>query len=364
MDEEVVARVELAGLSGLGRAQAQHLIDRFGSARAVLRASPKARAAWLSPALGERLEAALRAPVARQRLADAAARGIRALAPGAAEFPAVLASIPDPPLVVWARGPLRAGPALAMVGARRASSRALVCARGFAAEIAKARIAVISGLAYGVDAAAHEGALDGRGHTVAVLASGLDQVTPRGQRKLAERILDAGGAWLSEHPPGEGAHPHHFPERNRLISGLASATLIVEARERSGSLWTARHALEQGRDVLVVPGPIDSELCRGTNRLLRDGATPILEPADAIEAVLGPLARRTEPPEPAAGDAAPPSDPARALLALLADGPRDLDAIARALGRSPAELSGLLLELELTGLVQRVGARVARTRPG
>ena len=364
MDEEVAARVELAGLSGLSRVQAQRLIDRFGSARAVLRANPKARAAWLAPSLAELLERALRAPAAGQRLADAGALGIRALAPGSAEFPAALASIPDPPLIVWARGPLPEGPALAMVGARRASTRALACARGFAAEIAKAGIAVISGLAYGIDAASHEGALDGRGRTLAVLASGLDQVTPRGQTKLAQRILESGGAWLSEHPPGEGAHPHHFPERNRLISGLASATLIVEAREKSGSLWTARHALEQGRDVLVVPGPIDSELCRGTNRLLRDGATPILEPADAIEAVLGPLARRAATPDPGAGEGPASSDPARAILGLLADGPLDLDAIARALDRSPAELAGLLLELELTGLVKREGARITRTRPG
>ncbi len=364
MDEEVSARVELAGVSGMSRARAQSLIDRFGSARAALRASPKARAAWLSPPLAESIEAALRAPVARQRLADAEARGILALGPNSPGFPAALASIPDPPLLVWVRGPLPDGAALAIVGARRASTRALGCARGFAAEIAKAGIAVISGLAYGVDAAAHEGALDGRGRTVAVLASGLDQVTPRGQTALAERILASGGAWLSEHPPGEGAQPRHFPERNRLISGLAGATLIVEAREKSGSLWTARHALEQGRDVLVVPGPIDSDLCRGTNRLLRDGATPILEPADAIEAVLGPLSRRPVAPESEASERSAPSDPGRAILTLLADGPRDLDALARALGRRPAELSGLLLELELTGLVRRDGARVARTRPG
>ena len=364
MDEEVAARVELSGLSGLSRAHAQHLIVRFGSARAVLGARPKARAAWVAPAVAEILEGALRAPVARQRLADAASRGIRALAPGCADFPAALAAIPDPPLVVWVRGPLPAGPALAIVGARRASARALTCARGFAAEVAKAGIAVISGLAYGIDAASHEGALDGRGRTVAVLASGLDQVTPRGQTRLAERILASGGAWLSEHAPGEGAHPHHFPERNRLISGLASATLIVEAREKSGSLWTARHALEQGRDVLVVPGPIDSDLCRGTNRLLRDGATPILEPADAIEAVLGPLAQNAGAQTPEAGAVPASSDPGRAILALLADGPREVDAIARALGRGPAELSGLLLELELTGLVRREGARIARTRPG
>jgi len=364
LDPELVARVELAGVAGFPRAHAQRLIDRFGSARAALGASPKARASRLSPALAERLEAALRAPVARARIADAAARGIAALAPGVAGFPAALETIPDPPLVLWLRGTLPEGPALAVVGARRASARALACARGFAAEIARAGIAVISGLAYGIDAAAHEGALDGRGRTVGVLASGVDQVTPRGQRALAERILASGGAWLSEHPPGTGAHARHFPERNRLISGLAAATLIMEAREKSGSLWTARHALEQGRDVLVVPGPIDTDLCRGTNRLLRDGATPILEPADAIEAVLGPLARTAPPVARAVGEAAAENGPGAAILAALADGPLELDALIRALGLGPAALSAALVELELEGRIRRDGARIARARAG
>ncbi len=362
MDEEVAARVELACLAGLSRRHAQILIDRFGSARALLGARPNARAAWVPAAVAAALDGALRAPVATRLLANASASGIRARAPGSAGFPFALAAIPDPPLVVWIRGTLVEGPALAIVGARRASARGLATARGFAAEVASAGVAIISGLAYGIDGAAHEGALDGRGHTVAVLASGLDQVTPRGQTKLAERILAAGGAWLSEHAPGASAHPHYFPERNRLISGLAGATLVVEAREKSGSLWTARHALEQGRDVLVVPGPIDSEQCRGTNRLLRDGATPVLEAADAIEALLGPLA-----PKPATGarakDRAGAGDPGSAILTLLADGPRDVDDAARALGRTPAELAALLLELELAGLVRRDGARLARTRP-
>jgi len=363
VDEEVAARVELACLTGLSRAHAQRLIDRFGSARALLGASARARAGSISPALAEAVERAVRAPVAQRLLADASSRGIRALAPASAGFPAALASIPDPPLVVWLRGVLPDGVALAIVGARRASARGLASARGIAAEVASAGVAVISGLAYGIDAAAHEGALDARGHTVAVLASGLDRVTPSGQTKLAERILAAGGAWLSEHAPGEGALPRHFPERNRLISGLAAATLIVEAREKSGSLWTARHALEQGRDVLVVPGPIDTELCRGSNRLLRDGATPILEAADAIEAVRGPLARRPEG-GPSVGSVASADELGRKILTLLADGPRDLDEVARALCQGPAELAGTLLELELTGRLRRDGARLARTRPG
>jgi len=363
VDEEVAARVELACLPGLRRAHAQRLIDRFGSARALLGANARARAAWLPPALAETLARAVGEPAAPRLLAEARVRGIRALAPGSAGFPAALASIPDPPLVLWLRGALTAAPALAIVGARRASARGLAVARGFAAELARAGVAVVSGLAYGIDAAAHEGALDGHGPTLAVLASGLDRVTPSGQTRLAERILAAGGGWLSEHAPGDGAHPYHFPERNRLISGFACATLVIEAREKSGSLWTARHALEQGRDVLVVPGPIDSELCRGTNRLLRDGATPVLEAADAIEAVLGPLVRRAvRSPEPRQGTGA--DDPGHAVLSLLEEGPRDADEVARALGQRPAELSAVLLELELTGLVRRDGTRLARTRPG
>jgi DNA processing protein len=364
VDDEIAARVELACLPDLRRAHAYRLIERFGSARAVLGARAESLAAWLPRKLADAVARAGSAGAATRLVRDAAARGIRVLVPGSEGFPAALASIPDPPLVVWLRGPLPEVPALAIVGARRASARGLTTARGFAREIARAQVAVVSGLAYGIDAAAHEGALDGEGPTVAVLASGLDRVTPTGQTRLAERILAAGGAWLSEHAPGEGGRPYHFPERNRLISGLAAATLVVEAREKSGSLWTARHALEQGRDVLVVPGPIDSELCRGTNRLLREGATPILESADAIEAVLGPLARRV-----------PDSDmnvPARVaggslateVLACLEAGPRDTDEVARALGRGPAELAASLLELELAGLLRRDGTRLARIRPG
>jgi DNA processing protein len=363
VETEIAARLALCFVPGLRRAHAWRLIDRFGSARAVLGLRAERLAAWLPRALAESVAGATDLADATKRIADAHARGIRAHVPGADDFAAPLALIPDPPLLLWSRGALPVGPALAIVGARRASSRGLATARGFATEIARAGVTVVSGLAYGIDAAAHEGALDGRGPTLAVLASGLDRVTPTGQRGLAERILASGGAWLSEHAPGVGAHPHHFPERNRLISGLSSATLIVEAREKSGSLWTARHALEQGRDVLVVPGPIDSELCRGTNRLLRDGATPILEPADVLEAVLGPLAARA--PRPAALPLAEAAgDPGQAILALLADGPRDADEIARTLGLGPSAFAAALLEIELSGAVQRQGSRLSRARPG
>jgi DNA processing protein len=363
VDDEIAARVALCGIPGVRRAHAWRLIDRFGSARAVLGVRAETLAAWVPRPLAEVVAGSADLRDARRRLVDAEGRGIRALAPGTVGYPAPLALIPDPPLLLWLRGVLPDGPALAIVGARRASSRGLATARAFATDVASAGVTVVSGLAYGIDAAAHEGALDGRGPTVAVLASGLDRVTPTGQRGLAERILAAGGAWLSEHAPGVGAHPHHFPERNRLISGMSGATLIIEAREKSGSLWTARHALEQGRDVGVVPGPIDSDLCRGTNRLLRDGAIPILESADAIEAVLGPLAARAPRP-PAAGTPSGSGDVGQAILALLADGVRDVDEIARGLGLGPSALAAALLELELSGAVQRQGSRLSRGRPG
>jgi len=336
MDEDLLARVTLCALPKLTRPQARRVVETGRDPQGVL-----ARA--LAARTGERA------------LERAGAAGIRALAPNDPDFPRALREIPDPPLVLWVKGALPGGPALAIVGSRRPSARGEATARAFAAELARAGAAIVSGLAYGIDSAAHEGALAAGGPTLAVLASGLLNVTPRGRRGLAERILAGGGAWLSERPPGADAAARHFPERNRLISGLASATLVVEAREKSGSLWTARHALEQGREVLVVPGPIDSEQCRGTNRLLRDGATPILDAADLQAALLGPLARTLVQHEllPAASPAA------RAVLELLADGPCDLDALARTLGRAPRELASALLELELDGRVRRDGTRLA-----
>jgi DNA processing protein len=355
LDDELVARAALGAVPALSRAHARRLIAVYGSASALVGASAAKLASHVPRKLAAAFVRAVDARLGERALAQGASHGIRALAPESLEFPAALREIPDPPLLVWLRGELPAGPALAIVGSRRASARAVATAHAFAAELARSGVAIVSGLAYGVDAAAHEGALAGAGKTVAVLASGLDRVTPAGQTRLAERMLASGGAWLSERNPGEDARPYHFPERNRLISGLAQLTLIVEAREKSGSLWSARHALEQGRDVAVVPGPIDADLCRGSNRLLRDGATPILCADDLREAVLGPLASSPRLAAPRA-DASPA---ARAVLEHLADGPCELDALTRALGRSAPELARVLLELELDGRLRREGARLA-----
>jgi DNA processing protein len=265
-----------------------------------------------------------------------------------------LREIPDAPLVLWARGALPRGPALAVVGSRLASARAREVARSWCASLASAGVWIVSGLAYGIDAAAHRGALDGGGFTLAVLASGLDRPSPAGNVRMAREILDAGGGWLSEHPPGVAALAHHFPERNRLISGIARALWVVEARERSGTLWSARHALDQGREVFVTPGPVDTDLCRGSNALLRDGAGPVLEASDLHLALLG-----SAPASPAESRRA---GPGHELLALLRDGPADLDPLSRALGMEGGALSALLLELELEGWISRQGTRVSLRR--
>jgi DNA processing protein len=351
--------IALRNVPDLRRLHAHALLQRYGSPPAIF-----GRAAWeLHEHCSKRAALALsRGPdleAARNELRRARAAGLRVLAPGSPEFPASLGEIPDAPLVLYARGPLSDEPVLAIVGSRRPSVRARHTARQLAAELAADGATIVSGLAYGIDAAAHEGALSVGGRTVAVLASGLERPTPVGNRPLARRILASGGAWLSEYPLGQSYLPFHFPERNRLISGLARATLVVEARERSGTLWTARHALDQGRDLGVVPGPIDSDLCRGSNALLREAA-PILDVED-LRVLVGVSPRSSEP------EGAPVSETgagtvAERVLADLRDGPRATDDLVRALCLPAASLAAVLLELELEGRIAREGSRVVLLR--
>ena len=297
------------------------------------------------------------------------ATGARGAAPGpgplapfrsvlraAPEFPALLREIPQPPALLYVQGALPPEPRLAIVGGRRASARGREVARALAAAATRAGVGVVSGLAYGIDAAAHEGALEAGGASTIVLASGIDRPSPAGNVALARRSLRAGGAWISEHGPGEPALPYRFPQRNRLISGLSRATLIVEAQEASGSLWTARHALEQGRDVLVVPGPVDTELCRGSNRLLREGASPILDAQDLLHALGLPEAARAA----AVASGPPLAGLAGRIWARLGAGPLDADALARELRVDSARLVRTLVELELEGRIVRAGQRIAR----
>lgn len=213
-------------------------------------------------------------------------------------FPPLLREIAQPPFGIYVRGTLpvqMSAPdiapapdavklAFAIVGTRRATPEGCAIARRFARELAQAGSAIVSGLAFGIDAAAHEGCLDANGTTVAVLAGGLNKIYPRENTKLAEKILVAGGAIVSEYPPGVPPYPVRFLERNRLISGLARGALIVEAPFGSGSLATARFALEQNRDVFVVPGSIAQKNFEGSHRLIRQGATLVTAPEEILEA--------------------------------------------------------------------------------
>ncbi|MBI2010637.1 MAG: DNA-protecting protein DprA [Candidatus Colwellbacteria bacterium] len=200
-------------------------------------------------------------------------------------YPFLLKEIPDPPQKLYCRGELpEAGtPCLALVGTRKASPAGLKLAESMAAELVSAGIVIVSGLAMGIDTAAHEGALKGGGRTVAVLGNGLNKIYPAQNEKLAEVIIKMGGAVISEYEPDEESFPNHFIERNRIISGLSLGVIVVEAPVYSGALTTARFAAEQGRDVWVVPGPITHPNYVGSHALIRDGATLITKVSEVLE---------------------------------------------------------------------------------
>lgn len=300
----------------------------------------------------------MRAELTRRAAAALERAGRNGLAPvcwDAASYPMALRTIPDPPPVLWIRGSTASlnAPAVAIVGARAATPYGVSVAQQLAADLAAAGLVIVSGMARGVDSSAHRGALMVRGVTVAVLGSGADVIYPREHAGLAHEIA-AGGAVASELAPGTPPLPRFFPLRNRIISGLSRAVVVIEAGEKSGSLITARTALEQGREVLAVPGNVLSGRHRGAHALLRDGAK-IVESADDILEELGMTAVW---PAKAAAKAAP-RDPV--LESLVPGEPADLDAIAERTGLSPVRLLPRLFELEMRGVVARVsGGRFVR----
>ncbi len=279
-------------------------------------------------------------------------------------FPAALYAIADPPPVLWVRGDPAAlsRPAVAIVGARAASQYGLAVAGRLAADLAGRGVVVVSGLARGIDSAAHRGAVDTRGGTIAVLGSGPDVIYPPEHDRLADEVA-ASGAVVSELLPGTAPQRRFFPMRNRVISGVSRAVVVIEAGEKSGSLITARCALDQGRDVLAVPGNVLSGRNRGGHGLLRDGAK-IVESADDILEELGEAVRRPAGSR-AHGDRglSPTADPI--LDAMPAGEPCDLDAISERSGVIASRLLPRLLDLELQGFVKRAGGgwfvRVDRT---
>ena len=286
--------------------------------------------------------------------------GVGALAQGDAGFPELLAGIPDPPLLLYYRGALNclAGTAIAIVGARRVSNAGAAFARTLAAELAAAGAVIVSGLALGVDAAAHEGALDSGGRTVAVIGTGPERVTPLANAGLGERILASNGLILSEYPPGTPAAAYRFPERNRLISGLSLGVVVVEAGERSGSLITARLAAEQGREVMAVPGMPGYPNSSGGNRLLKYGAV-LVEGAEDVLHAIGAEGGPGRPIRKQAAESGLTLEQQK-LLDLLDGRAQDPDELARCLGIAGPACAIALTELELAGFVQRVSGGYIR----
>lgn len=278
------------------------------------------------------------------------------IALGDATYPHALLESPDPPLLLYAIGRLELlhAPALAIVGSRHASVQGRQNASAFAAHLGGAGFTIVSGLALGIDGAAHEGALGSTGSTIAVVATGLDQVYPRRHLALAGRIA-AEGLLLSEHPLGTPPLRENFPQRNRIIAGLTRGTLVVEAALQSGSLITARQAVEYGREVFAVPGSIHSPLSRGCHTLLRQGAK-LVESADDILEELQPGAAATAAPEESAGmqDATHPAAVDDPVLQALGHDPVTLDALCARTGWSAQDLSARLFELELEDRVARL----------
>ncbi|HMI22098.1 MAG TPA: DNA-processing protein DprA [Gaiellaceae bacterium] len=268
------------------------------------------------------------------------------------DLPELLQQIHDPPRALFLRGAadpeILARPAVAIVGARACSSYGAQVARMLGRELAAAGLVVVSGLARGIDGEAHRGALDAGGLTIAVLGCGIDRDYPAAHAELARRICEQ-GLVVSEYEPGVEPAPWRFPARNRIIAGLTAVTVIVEARERSGALITADFALEDGREVFAVPGEITGALSRGTNRLLRQGATPLTTADDVLELFGLAASQRARMPEVGAS--------AAAVLERLADGAASADELARATGLEPGPLAAALTELELAGFASEADGR-------
>ena len=356
--DEAFARIRLLRSPNIGPVSYRQLLRRFGTAAAALAALPD-----LAARGGSAYRAATEARVSTE-ITAARAAGARYLFHDAADYPAALAALDTAPPILIYRGDtaLGARPAVAIVGARNASAAAVKLARQFAGELAEAGFVVVSGLARGIDGAAHQAALTGG--TIGVIASGIDIAYPPEHADLQEAIA-TGGLLLTEQPPGTEPLARHFPARNRIIAGLAVGTLVVEAAPKSGSLITARLAGEAGREVMAVPGSPLEPRSQGCNQLIREGAVLVQSAADVIELISGfdGQPRSTFREHPAEFDLLPddlghtPAD----VASLLTTAPVAVDELIRQSGEGTAAVQLALLELELAGrLVRHAGGRVSR----
>lgn len=359
---ELANWIRLERTPGVGAETARKLLGAFGLPENIFAASYSA----LQKVVSERIATALVAPIPDdvqaqidKTLAWADMPGNAALTLADDDYPKALLDIPDPPAILYAKGriDLLRAPSLAVVGSRNATTQGIVDAERFSEALSRAGLAVVSGLALGIDAAAHLGALRGAGSTIAVIGTGADIVYPARNRPLAHRIA-AEGCIVSEYPLGMPAIAANFPRRNRIISGLARGVLVVEAAAQSGSLITARMAGEQGRDVFAIPGSIHSPLAKGCHQLIKQGAKLVESAQDILEELRGfaaaPAARTTLPSTPANNASAHP------LLNAMGFEPVHTDTLIARCGSDAATINAQLLTLELEGAIETLPGGMVR----
>ena len=366
MAAELAAWVRLTSVPGIGGESQRHLLKAFGLPAAIFAAGSPAIRSVIGAELAERLASHDASAGIEAALAWAAEPGNRIVTLADAAYPQALLTTADPPVLLYVKGraELLNHPALAIVGSRNATKQGEANAEAFAASVAAAGLTVISGLALGIDAAAHRGALGvqgGSGSTIAVIGTGADRIYPARNEALTRAIVER-GCVVSEFPLGTAALPGNFPRRNRLIAGISLGCLVVEAAEKSGSLITARLAADAGREVFAIPGSIHSPLAKGCHQLIRQGAKLVERAEDILEELNWHKVAATVAPAPTFRDSLPADAAAATVLEHLDEVPVSLDALAARSGLTPAALLAMLLSLELEdrvaqlpgGLYQRV----------
>ena len=364
ISSELAAWLRLTLTPGIGGESQRKLLSAFGLPDRIFAAGPAALGQVLSLKQAEQLLAHNAQEAIDAALAWAAAPGNAILTLADAAYPQRLLETPDPPTVLYVKGrvALLNAPAIAIVGSRNATPQGEANAEAFAAALAEAGLTIISGMALGIDAAAHRGGLRAQSATIAVIGTGIDRVYPPRNQSLARAITEK-GVLISEFPLGTPALRENFPRRNRIISGLAHGCLVVEAAERSGSLITARLAGEQGRDVFAIPGSIHSPFSKGCHKLIKQGAKLVDDARDILEELNFPAAAATPPPADSPQSAEAGSE-AATLLDCLGYDACDMDTLAQRSGLTVERLYALLLQMELEGKIatlpggrfQRMGA--------
>ena len=361
-DEDRASFIRLSLVNGVGPRLLAGLIDHFGSATEVLKAtlSQLGQVSRIGPKLSTLIRDSGSSDLADRVLQHCNEHGVRIIVAGDPQFPRLLAELPDPPVILFVRGTFEKADQLsiAMVGTRHCTNYGRTMAERISKSLARYGITIVSGLARGIDAICHLGAIESNGRTIAVLGSSVTDIYPPEHKELAEQVVEH-GVLISETHPFSKPKAGVFPQRNRIISGLSLGTIVVEAADRSGSLITARHAGEQGRDIFAVPGPATSRMSRGCNQLIRDGAILIQDAEDVIEH-LGPLVEKA-----ALGDGQVVHHAAElqlneienAVLQAIDSTPTDVDQVISASKLPVPRVLSTLSVLEMRGLIQRLSGR-------